>query len=343
MKYIYKYGCFLIGWNYEILSQCGEASKRQFFKLLSAIMIMMLLWGTIGYCFANNYIFHSENTGIEYVFYKMLVSMFFIFLIVNIERVIILTVGKARIMEATRFILALMMAVLGSCIFDQIIFRNDIKEELTLQREVMVKQIVANRVEIIDKDVARLEYAMDSLSKNISALSDEISQKPVIHVTNVSRSTTTGPKDEYGNAQKNHTTTIQQQAFENPKTQQLRSCNELYAKYNAQVDTLSKQKINIQQIVINEVMNKPTGFIEELNATVAVISKSWPSLVFYIVLFLVLMCMELFVVSIKVADNKCDYDLLVEHQLSVKSELFKKTEEELKKNMTKGTNGIIPM
>ena len=46
-------GCFLIGWDRNILNECGEASYRQYRKLLSAICIMMVLWGTIGYCFAG--------------------------------------------------------------------------------------------------------------------------------------------------------------------------------------------------------------------------------------------------------------------------------------------------
>jgi hypothetical protein len=54
MKTLSNIGCFLIGWNKNILKECGEASYRQFRKLLSAICIMMVLWGTIGYCFADS-------------------------------------------------------------------------------------------------------------------------------------------------------------------------------------------------------------------------------------------------------------------------------------------------
>ena len=75
MKTIKNIGCFLIGWNNNILSECGEASQRQFRKLLSAICIMMLMWGTIGYCFADRYInieqfllmqLHDAHCGYEF-------------------------------------------------------------------------------------------------------------------------------------------------------------------------------------------------------------------------------------------------------------------------------------
>ena len=61
MKTLSDMGCLLIGWNKDILKECGEASHRQYRKLISAICIMMVLWGTIGSCFADRYI-NIEST-----------------------------------------------------------------------------------------------------------------------------------------------------------------------------------------------------------------------------------------------------------------------------------------
>ena len=66
-------GCFLIGWDKNILKECGEASLRQYRKLLSAICIMMVLWGTIGYCFADRYI------NIESFVLKVCVFRFYVY------------------------------------------------------------------------------------------------------------------------------------------------------------------------------------------------------------------------------------------------------------------------
>ena len=120
MKALRSIGCFLIGWDKKILSECGEASYRQYRKLISAICIMMVLWGTIGYCFAERYV------NVESCIFKVCISITFMFIVLCVERVIILTVGKARLMGVMRVLLALCMAVLGSCIFDQIIFINRI-------------------------------------------------------------------------------------------------------------------------------------------------------------------------------------------------------------------------
>ena len=138
MKNFTNIGCFLIGWNKDILKDCGEASYRQYRKLLSAISIMMIMWGTIGYCFADRYI------NIESFALKVCISVAFMFIILCIERVIILNVGKARMMATMRFSMAICMAILGSCIFDQIIFRNDIQQTTQENREDIIKKTVFN-------------------------------------------------------------------------------------------------------------------------------------------------------------------------------------------------------
>ena len=152
MKTIKDFGCFLIGWNKDILKECGEASHRQFRKLLSAICIMMVLWGTIGYCFADRYI------NIESCALKFCVSIAFMFIVLCVERVIILTVGKARVMSTMRVMLALCMAFLGACIFDQIIFRNDIQQEIQEQREDVIKETIAKRLSIYESDIQRITH-----------------------------------------------------------------------------------------------------------------------------------------------------------------------------------------
>lgn len=174
MKTLRDIGCFLIGWDKDILKECGEASYRQYRKLLSAICIMMVLWGTIGYCFADRYI------NIESCLLKSCVSLAFMFIVLCVERVIILTVGKARMMSCMRVLLALCMAVLGSCIFDQIIFRNDIQQAIQEQREDIIGQTIGKRLAIYESDIQRITKEMDSLSKATIILNEELQQRPVI-------------------------------------------------------------------------------------------------------------------------------------------------------------------
>lgn len=319
MKRLRNIGCFLIGWDKDILCECGEASYRQYRKLLSAICIMMVLWGTIGYCFADRYI------NIESCALKICVSIAFMFIVLCVERVIILTVGKARLMSVMRILLALCMAVLGSCIFDQIIFRNDIQQAIQEHREDVIGATITKRLSIYDSDIQRITQDMDSLSKATIALNEELQQRPVIKGTNVSTQEQVIGVDENGNPKKVRTQTVNTVTLANPLAEQLKANNDQIQIYSTQLEQLRQDKKEVADKVRDEMNQRAPGFIEELEATLKVVSQSKVSLAFYLVLFCFLTFLELFVLTIKMGENKCDYELIVENQLHLKKTLMEKT------------------
>ena len=323
MKTLSNIGCFLIGWNKNILKGCGEASFRQFRKLLSAICIMMVLWGTIGYCFADRYI------NIESCLLKICVALAFMFIALCVERVIILTVGKARMMSFMRVLLALCMAILGSCIFDQIIFRNDIQQAIQEHREDIIKVTITKRLSIYDGDIQRITHEMDSLSKATIVLGEELQKRPTIQGTNVNTQEQVVGVDENGRPKKVKVQSVNTVTMANPLAEQLKANNDQIQIYSNQLEQLRQDKKDIAQKTTEEVSQRAPGFIEELEATLKVVSQSWISLAFYIILFCFLTFLELFVLTIKMGENKCDYELIVEHQLSLKKNLMAKTAENL--------------
>lgn len=319
MKTMNNIGCFLIGWNKNILKECGEASYRQYRKLLSAICIMMVLWGTIGYCFADRYI------NIELCAIKICVALVFMFIVLCVERVIILTVGKARLMSFMRVLLALCMAVLGSCIFDQIIFHNDIQQAIQDHREDVISETIAKRLSIYDSDILRITQEMDSLSKATIVLNEELQKRPVIKGTNVSTQEQVVGMDERGIPKKVRTQTVNTVTLANPLAEQLKASNDQIQIYSMQLEQLRLDKKEVAETVRTEVAQRAPGFIEELEATLKVISQSKISLVFYIILFCFLTFLELFVLTIKLGEKKCDYELIVENQLHLKKNLMEQT------------------
>lgn len=323
MKTLSNIGCFLIGWNKNILKECGEASYRQFRKLLSAICIMMVLWGTIGYCFADRYI------NIESCLLKICVALAFMFIVLCVERVIILTVGKARMMSFMRVLLALCMAILGSCIFDQIIFRNDIQQAIQEHREDIIKVTITKRLSIYDSDIQRITHEMDSLSKVTIVLGEELQKRPTIQGTNVNTQEQVVGVDENGRPKKVKVQSVNTVTMANPLAEQLKANNDQIQIYSNQLEQLRQDKKDIAQKTTEEVSQRAPGFIEELEATLKVVSQSWISLAFYVILFCFLTFLELFVLTIKMGENKCDYELIVEHQLSLKKNLMTKTEQSL--------------
>ena len=323
MKALTNIGCFLIGWNKNILSECGEASHRQYRKLLSAICIMMILWGTIGYCFADRYI------NIESCALKLCVSLAFMFIVLCVERVIILTVGRARLMSFMRVLLALCMAILGSCIFDQIIFRNDIQQTIQDNREDVISETIKKRMSVFESDERRITHEMDSLNKATITLGEELMKRPTIKSVNVSTQEQVVGVDENGNPKKVKTKISDVVNIPNPLAEQLKSNNSQIEIYQNQLEQLRQDKKDIAQKVTEEVSSRPLGFIEELEATLAVVSNSWISLAFYVILFCFLTFLELFVLTIKMGENKCDYELIVENQLTLKKNLMDQTSKSL--------------
>lgn len=319
MKILRNIGCFLIGWDKNILKECGEASYRQFRKLLSAICIMMVLWGTIGFCFADRYI------NIESCALKICVAIAFMFIVLCVERVIILTVGKAWLMGFMRVLLALCMAVLGSCIFDQIIFRNDIQQAIQEHREDVIGATITKRLAIYDSDIQRITQEMDSLSKATIALNEELQLRPVIKGTNVSTQEQVVGVDEDGNPRKVRTQTVNTVTLANPLAEQLKANNDQIQIYSTQLEQLRQDKKEVAEKVREEMNQRAAGFIEELEATLKVVSQSKVSLAFYIILFCFLTFLELFVLTIKMGENKCDYELIVENQLYLKKNLMEQT------------------
>lgn len=323
MNILKEFGCTLIGWDKNILKECGEASFRQYRKLLSAICIMMVLWGTIGYCFADRYI------NINSCVLKICVSFAFMFIVLCVERVIILTLGKARLMAIMRVLLALCMAVLGSCIFDQIIFRNDIQQAIQEHREDVISETITKRLSIYDNDITRITQEMDSLSNATIALNEELQKRPVIKGTNVSTQEQVVGVDEYGKPRKVRTQSVNTVTLANPLAEQLKANNDQIQIYSKQLEQLRQDKKEVAEKVRGEMNQRPAGFIEELEATLKVVSQSKVSLAFYIILFCFLTFLELFVLTIKLGDGKCDYELIVEHQLSLKENLINQTEESI--------------
>ena len=323
MKTLTNIGCLLIGWDKNILSECGEASHRQFRKLISALSIMLILWGTIGYCFADRYI------NLHSCLLKICVSLVFMFIVLSVERVIILTVGKARLMTAMRVMLALCMAFLGACIFDQIIFRNDIHQAIQEHREDVIKETVTKRLSIYESDIQRITHEMDSLSKATVLIGEELQKRPTIKGTNVSMQEQVVGVDENGKPKKVRTQSVSTVVMANPLAEQLKANNEQIQIYANQLEQLRQDKKNILETTTAEVHHRAPGFIEELEATLQVVSQSPISLAFYIILFCFLTFLELFVLTIKMGDSKCDYDLIVENQLNLKRSLMDQTSHSL--------------
>lgn len=318
-----KFACFLVGWNADILKECGEASRRTLRKYVSALIILSIIWGVIGYCFASNYI------RLENLFAKIAVSLTFITIILCVERYIILTGKLNWKMGTARVILAMLMAILGSTIFDQIMFKDDVEFMMKEQRTELVLKETAKRNQIIDAELNKLKVDIDSLNRENTFLNEQIVKKPSITTVAVSTKNKVVGTDEQGNPIYAEERSVDRNVIENPLINQFKSNETVRDKYIERQNELQSQKLNTQENVRIEYEETHKGFLIELNALISLLSKDIVALVFYIILFLFLMMLELLVIMSKGGDGDSDYDLVVHHQQRIKAATLKRMEEGL--------------
>ena len=310
-----KIGCSLTGWNSQILDSCTEASFKQLRKYTSALLILIILWGLIGYLFAERYV-NLSCLGCS------IVAFFMIIIVLQIERQIILTIGKNHWLATFRFVIAIIMAIIGSAIIDQIIFKDDIEKKMIEIVDRQVKEQLPNRLTIIDSRLSDLQIEIDSLDRKNLQFYEEITKQPTIQTI----STTTTPmtiRQADGTDKVEYRTSISRNPIANPKHKEVEVNNQKLEMLRTQQEDYTKRKLDAENSLREELKSKQ-GFLEELNAIIEILKESTVALIFYVVLFIFLMSLELFVVVSKIGDKKCDYDLVVKHQLEQKEKTLNK-------------------
>lgn len=304
-----RIGCLLTGWNAKILESCTESSRKQLKKYSSAILILIILWSFIGYSFAERYV-RTPWWGC------ILTTLIFVIVVIQIERQIILTVGKNYWLASFRLILAIIMAIIGSAILDQIIFKEDIQKKMIEIVDRQVNEQLPNRLTIINTKLQEFQSEVDSLDRKNLELYAEISKRPTIETVSTIRSPMTIRKLN-GTDSIVYRTTIARNPVSNPKMKEAEINNQHLEILRKQQEDYTQRKMDAETSLREELRSKQ-GFLEELNAIIEIIVQRPVARIFYIILFAFLMSLELFVVASKFGDKKCDYDLVIEHQLEQK-------------------------
>ena len=301
-----RIGCFLTGWNLKILESCTESSRKQLKKYSSAILILIILWAFIGYSFAERYVEAPWWTC-------LITAIIFVVIIIQIERQIILTVGKNHALAIFRLIIAFIMAIIGSAILDQIIFKDDIEKKMIEIVDMQVNEQLPNRLTVINIKLQDLQTDVDSLDKKNLELYGEINKRPTI--STISSSTTyiqvLQPDGSYKTVPQS---TISSIPIANPKMKESDINNQHLDGLRKLQEDYTQRKMDAENLLRKELKTKQ-GFLEELNAIIEILKERPVALFFYLIIFSFLMSLELFVVASKFGDKKCDYDLVIEHQL----------------------------
>lgn len=132
-----KFCCFITGDDYQMVKKETPASKKKIASLVSALFIPVTMW-IINIILVVLLIL--EGSLIAAIISGLVAGM----LIFSIERNIIMSNGSKAIM-AFRIFLGLIIALLGSIAFDEIIFKNDIDQKLAA---INIEQVNASKEEV---------------------------------------------------------------------------------------------------------------------------------------------------------------------------------------------------
>jgi cell division protein FtsB len=314
-----KIGCFLAGYKYSIIRESSETSARTVTKYLSAMLIISIIWGFIGFNFSRRYL-HTDLLG------SSIVSLVMVVIIIQIERQIILSSGKNRMVVLFRTLIGIVMALIGSVIMDQIMFREDVEKQKITNIQEEVNVVLPQKTKELDMQIAQLDSAVNIKETERSAIIDEITRRPFV------KSTTTEtkhiPLQVNGTNGERRDTVVRRTDYtltdvSNPKAELLPDIEKQISTLRDQKSAKENSKINIRQELETELRSK-TGFLDELKVLFTILLTSRIALAVWILFFAFFLTIELFVLVNKFGERENDYDRIIAHQMDVRLKLLDK-------------------
>jgi len=321
------FGCFLTGYNYSIVRNCSEVSSKAVKRYTAALLIVSILWAFIGYSFTNRYL----RGG---VIASIIGAVIFIVIIIQIERQIILSIKPSKSLIISRGVIAIMMAILGSIIIDQIIFKDDIE----LEKEAVIDERVRLAIEPKTKDlrdqISQINLAIDEKENEKASLIKDISANPTLAVFST-QAVTKNEKSSIENPETGNPTTIEKTTpvivttksnTPNPKIQMIPAIEKSITALRDRKTEKENALLNIRPKVEKEIRDK-VGFLDELNVMFELLSQSTIALIVYLLWFLLLFGLEMLVLISKINEKENDYERTVQHHMNLqfkKLDLFSK-------------------
>lgn len=307
-----RFGCFLTGFNYGLIKNSSEQSAKNVKKYTSAMLLIMLIWFFIGFSFATRYL-HFETAG------GIVGGLLMCFVIIQIERIIILSTKLSTWSSIFRVILAVVMSILGAFIMDQITFKDDIDLRKAQVMDERVKVAVKMQEADIQTQIDDLDSMITTANNKYTAVSNDLRKNPVIVTSYTNRSVTT---DRSGK-ELNNTQSTNKSVMENPKKIELEQLHK-------QIETLTNKKFDLATSITTikdrkeKELKESTGFLDELNLLHEVITSSKLGIFVYILFLLFFLAIELFVLVMKLTDIDSDYDKLIQHQTKIRMQMLER-------------------
>jgi TM2 domain-containing membrane protein YozV len=311
-----RFGCFLTGYNYSIIRSSSEVAAKSVKKYTAAIVIVCILWFFIGFTFAHRYL-QSGITG------SVVAGILSVIIIVQIERQIVLSIHPSRWLLFFRSCLALMMAILGAVIIDQILLEKDIELEKVSYVSERVDSILPSKTFELKRQIAELDTTIRDKEAEKRDYIAEVSKQPTITFTTSQTQSIPMPVKHQTPSGRDTTIivqkpliTINKNSIPNPKAALIAATDSAIAEMWKQRAGKQKELLNIKPSLEKE-MKEKTGFLDELKVMYRLISNSAVALAFWLLWILFFLFIEMLVLFSKMGDKSSDYEKTVLHHMNL--------------------------
>ncbi|MGF7039115.1 DUF4407 domain-containing protein [Mucilaginibacter lappiensis] len=311
-----KVGCFLTGYNYNILDASSEISAKAVKRYTSALLIVCILWSFIGYVFTQRYL-KANFFGCAFG------SIILCVIIIQIERQIILAVHKNWKLYAFRALIAITMAIIGSVIIDQIIFKEDIEQKQIFLLDAKVNSVLPAKEKEIRSQANQLDSIITKKEQDRKIIVDDISLHPTIKTVTsqsnavpIQTTTTDSLKALTTKTSLVRTNSFTISSIQNPKMALLNPLDIQISGLRNQKARKDSALIALRPKIEKEISSR-IGFLDELQVMYKLISESGVALAVWLLWFLFLLCIELFIMVSKMGEEPNDYDATIFHQMDL--------------------------
>jgi hypothetical protein len=296
-----RFSCKITGDDYQMLATETPSSKKKVMTLAFSVFVPTILW------FVNGLLL-TYSVMDKPLFSAVIVGLIAAFVIFLIEKLIVMSNGSL-FLTLFRGFLAFLVAILGSVFLDEVIFVKDINQQVALNKELLIDK---QKEEVQKNNAGQLTH-LDS----IASVKYSIWQSALASAQ--SEADGSGGSGVKGV----HAITLLKLNNANIKEKD-------YREAQADLDILQQQIKSDQNKVINttKASFEDQALLVRIKAMFDLATSDKYLLAIYIVVTLILFCLEFIVIIFKITMKKTNY----EYRLELIEEIGRKRMEKVLNN-----------
>jgi len=201
----------------------------------------------------------------------------------------------------------ILMAMIGTVIIDQIIFKEDIDKRKLMTMDEEVKGILPGRAEELRRQIHEIDSTISSKEVERKAITDDVTKSPFISVYE-----RIAHRDSLGN----ELVTIMKKQLPNPKVGLLEPIDKAIGSLRFEKAKKDSILLGLRPAIEAE-LKQNVGFLDELKVMYSLLSESGVSFAAWAIWFIFLLGLELFILVSKAGESETDYDRMMIQQMEL--------------------------